>query len=55
MRIWHVFTDRLTNFSEHVEEHRDLLNHIADGDADLARSLAASHVRTFERAVRVLI
>lgn len=55
MRIWHLFTDRLTNLSEHVEEHRDLLTAIGDGDPDRARVLAAAHVRSFERAVRHLI
>ena len=55
LRIWHLFTDRLTNLADHVEEHRGLLAHIVSGEADEARSVAVAHVRNFEGAVRSLL
>jgi DNA-binding GntR family transcriptional regulator len=55
MRIWHLFTDRLTHFGDHVEEHRRLLAHIVAGEATDAREAAAEHVRNFEASVRSLI
>jgi DNA-binding GntR family transcriptional regulator len=55
MRIWHLFTERLTDFGDHVAEHRDLLTHIADGEAEKARAVAVAHVRNFERRVRALL
>jgi DNA-binding GntR family transcriptional regulator len=55
MRIWHLFTDRLPNLSDHVHEHRGLLGHIVAGEAGLARSSAVAHVRNFESAVRSLL
>lgn len=52
MRIWRLFTDRLGPIDAHIDEHRDLVAAIVDGDEDTARSLARSHVRSFEEAVR---
>jgi DNA-binding GntR family transcriptional regulator len=55
MRIWHLFTDRLDHFGDHVGEHRALLDHIVAGRSADARTVAADHVRNFEAAVRTLI
>jgi DNA-binding GntR family transcriptional regulator len=54
-RIWHVFVDRLPDLRAHIEEHRELLAAIVDGDSDHARDTARRHVRGFEEAVRTLL
>lgn len=55
IRIWHLFRDRLPDISAHVEEHADLLDAISAADSERARSVAAAHVRSFEKAVRALL
>lgn len=55
MRIWHLFMDRLSDLSDHVAQHRQLIDHIVAGDADRARRAAVDHVRGFENAVRSLL
>ncbi len=55
MRIWRLYMDRLDDIEAHIEEHRDLVDAIIMGDASTARSLARSHVRSFETAVRRLL
>lgn len=55
LRIWHLFIDRLPDISIHVEEHEKIIHAILAGDADHARTAAADHVRSFERAVKRLV
>ena len=52
LRIWHLVIDRLPNLSARVQEHRELLTAIRDGEADRARTIAGDHVVTFEREIR---
>ena len=54
-RIFCLFLDRLPTVDEHVEEHVELLQAIAAGDADRAEELAREHVIGFERAIRAVI
>ncbi|MFD9207940.1 GntR family transcriptional regulator [Streptomyces sioyaensis] len=51
-RIWHLFLDRLPDVSEHIEQHRPLLEAIIAGHADQACDLACTHVSQFESTVR---
>ena len=51
-RIWCLVIDKLPDLAEHIREHSGLLEAIADGDGDLAASLALGHVLGFEQAVR---
>lgn len=54
LRIWWLFVDRLEGLVGHVDEHRELVARIVDGDEDGARTIAEAHVRGFESAVRAL-
>ena len=49
LRIWHLVIDRLPNLSARVQEHRELLTAIRDGEAERARTIAGDHVITFEQ------
>lgn len=51
-RIWCLVIDKLPDLAEHVREHADLLEAVADGEADTAAALASAHVTGFERAIR---
>jgi DNA-binding GntR family transcriptional regulator len=55
MRIWRLFVDRLPDLGAHIDEHRDLLTAIVEGDGVEARRVARAHVRGFEAAVRSLL
>jgi DNA-binding GntR family transcriptional regulator len=52
MRVWYLVLDRLPHLFDRVNEHRDMLHAIRDGDADRARAIAAEHVATFEAEIR---
>ncbi|MBX9399544.1 GntR family transcriptional regulator [Streptomyces sp. TRM72054] len=52
LRIWYLFLDRLPHVSEHIVEHRPLLEAIIEGDAERARQIVSDHVVSFEREVR---
>jgi DNA-binding GntR family transcriptional regulator len=54
-RIFCLFLDRLPTVDEHIEEHVELLQAIAAGDADRAEQLAREHVIGFEQAIRAVI
>ena len=54
-RIFCLFLDRMPGFDRHVGEHAGLLRAIADGDGELAATLAHEHVIGFEKAVRAVI
>jgi DNA-binding GntR family transcriptional regulator len=55
LRIWYLVLDRLPHLFARVHEHRDLLDAIADGDADRARAIVAEHIETFEREIRSVL
>jgi DNA-binding GntR family transcriptional regulator len=38
--------------ASHIAEHVELLEAVADGDADRAGKLALEHVTSFEQAIR---
>jgi DNA-binding GntR family transcriptional regulator len=54
-RIWCLVLDRVPSVAGHITEHIDLLNAIADGDADVASKLARNHVVDFERTIRNIL
>lgn len=54
-RIFCLFLDRMPGFDRHVGEHVGLLRAIADGDGELAATLAHEHVVGFEKAIRAVI
>ena len=55
LRIWYLFADQLPDLSEHVAEHAELIEAIADGDPDRADDVAVRHVDHFEQAIRQVI
>ena len=55
LRIWHVVLDRLPHLVARVHDHVDVLEAMADGDAELARKMLAEHIMTFEREIRSVL
>jgi DNA-binding GntR family transcriptional regulator len=55
LRIWYLVLDRLPHLFARVHEHDDVLQAIADGEADRARDILAEHVATFEREIRAVL
>lgn len=54
-RMWCLVLDRMHSVAGHINEHIDLLNAIADGDAEGASKLALNHVVNFERTIREIL
>ncbi|PYI69007.1 GntR family transcriptional regulator [Arthrobacter livingstonensis] len=54
-RIWCLVLDKIPSVAGHIIEHVELLEAIADGDAELAGSLALGHVTSFEKTVRSVL
>jgi len=54
-RIWCLVLDKIPSVAGHIAEHVTLLEAIADGDADLAGTLALEHVASFEKTVRSVL
>lgn len=54
-RIWCLVLDKIPSVAGHIAEHINLLEAIADGDAELAGSLALEHVTSFEKTVRSVL
>lgn len=52
LRIWFLALDKVTHLPEAMDENRDLLLAIRDGDADRAAAIMTSHVEGFEADVR---
>ena len=52
LRIWFLVLDRVARLGDAVDEHRDLLHAIRDGDADRAEEAMCRHVQGFEDAIR---
>lgn len=55
LRLWFLALDRVQQLEDAVNEHRDLLEAIARGDASTAERIAREHVIDFERQVRELL
>ncbi|GHH28376.1 GntR family transcriptional regulator [Streptomyces lanatus] len=51
-RIWCLVIDRLPDLAHHITEHADLLDAVADGDADRAEQLTSEHIAGFAREIR---
>lgn len=51
-RIWCLVLDRVPSVAGHISEHVELLEAIADGDADRAAAMALEHVTSFEETIR---
>ena len=55
LRLWFLALDRVQQLEDAVNEHQDLLEAIARGDASTAERIAREHVVDFERQVRELL
>ena len=55
LRIWYLVLDRLPHLFARVHEHDDVLQAIAEGDAERAREILAEHVATFESEIRAVL
>ncbi|QDG62090.1 GntR family transcriptional regulator [Pseudarthrobacter sp. NIBRBAC000502771] len=51
-RIWCMVLEKVQSVASHIAEHVELLEAVADGDADRAGKLALEHVTSFEQAIR---
>ncbi|WP_251041501.1 GntR family transcriptional regulator [Arthrobacter sp. ISL-30] len=54
-RIWSLVLEKLPPVSEHIAQHIDLLELIAEGDADSAAHLTTKHVTDFENLIRAVL
>jgi DNA-binding GntR family transcriptional regulator len=52
LRIWFLALDRVARLDDAVQEHRELLEAIRDGDANRAEEAMKRHVAAFEDAIR---
>jgi DNA-binding GntR family transcriptional regulator len=55
LRLWFLALERMHQLEDAVDEHRELLQAIANGDADRAERMARTHVADFEREIRTLL
>jgi DNA-binding GntR family transcriptional regulator len=55
LRIWYLALDRMPELAGHIQEHRDVLAAIADGDSRRARRTITEHIQTFERGIRAVL
>ena len=55
LRIWYLAVDRMPGLSTHVQEHRQLLDAIGDGDGDRAAAVVGEHIQDFERSIRAVL
>lgn len=55
LRLWHLYMERLSDITSHVEEHRELLSAILARDPEAASVAARRHVRRFEASVSAVI
>ncbi|HEY1157160.1 MAG TPA: FCD domain-containing protein, partial [Arthrobacter sp.] len=51
-RIWCMVLEKVPSVASHIAEHVELLEAVADGDAERAGKLALEHVTSFEQAIR---
>ncbi|MGO4859523.1 GntR family transcriptional regulator [Arthrobacter sp. 2MCAF14] len=54
-RIWSLVLEKLPPVSEHIAQHVELLERIADGEAEAAAGLTARHVTDFENLIRAVL
>ena len=54
-RIWSLVLQKLPPVSEHIAQHIELLETIADGDAEAAARLTTKHVTEFENLIRAVL
>jgi DNA-binding GntR family transcriptional regulator len=54
-RIWSLVLEKLPPVSEHIAQHIELLECIAEGDADSAVRLTTRHVSDFENLIRAVL
>ena len=54
-RIWCLVLDKVPSISGHISEHVELLEAVAEGDADKAGELALHHVTSFEESIRKVL
>lgn len=55
LRIWFLALDRVARLDAAVQEHRELMEAIGDGDPKRAESTMRRHVRGFEQAIRQVL
>jgi GntR family transcriptional regulator, rspAB operon transcriptional repressor len=55
LRIWFLALDRVARLEDAIQEHRELLEAIRDGDGGRAESAMSRHVAGFERAIRLVL
>jgi DNA-binding GntR family transcriptional regulator len=51
-RVWHLYLRNVADMHAALDEHREVLDALQSGDADLAGSLVEAHVRTFDDEIR---
>jgi DNA-binding GntR family transcriptional regulator len=51
-RIWCMVLEKVPSIAEHISQHVELLEAVANGDPDRAGELALEHVTSFEQAIR---
>lgn len=54
-RIWSLVLEKLPPVSEHIAQHIELLECIAEGDAESAVQLTTQHVTDFENLIRAVL
>ena len=52
LRIWFLALDRVARLEDAIQEHRELLVAIRDGDGSRAEDAMRRHVASFENAIR---
>jgi DNA-binding GntR family transcriptional regulator len=52
LRIWFLVLDRVTRLEHAIQEHRDLLQAVLDGNGAAAEEAMRRHVTSFEDAIR---
>ena len=52
LRIWFLALDRVARLEDAIQEHRELLEAIRDGDGTRAEAVMSRHVAGFEQAIR---
>ncbi len=51
-RLWHLYLSDVADMSDAVDEHRELLESLRNGDGDCAAALMEQHVRSFDNQIR---
>ena len=54
-RIWSLVLEKLPPVSEHIAQHIELLECIAEGDSEAAARLTTQHVADFENLIRAVL